>query len=92
MTPQELYDRLTMTWQMEKQHVKGMKPCPFCGCEMDLVKVEMCDQKTIRFDPVPANGKHKRGCQMEYSGGAFIAQPTTIEGAVKKWNRRAVII
>ena len=68
-------------------HVKDMLPCPFCGCEMELEETMMCDLKTIRYDPVPVK-KHKRGCQLEYTGDAFIGQPETIRAAVLKWNRR----
>lgn len=88
MTPQELYDRLGMIVQGDRIHTDKMMPCPFCGCEMELQRMEMLDKKTIRYDPVPKGHKHKAGCQLEFCGGGFIAQPTTIKGAINKWNRR----
>lgn len=90
MNKDELFNRLCMIDVQEKQNVVGMKPCPWCGCEMDLVKVVMCDNKTVRYDPVPKKGIHKRGCQLEFSGSAFIGQPTTVKGALNKWNRFSI--
>ena len=54
---------------------------------MELEETLMIDNRTIRYDPVPIR-KHKRGCQLEFTGGAFIGQPETIKAAVEKWNRR----
>ena len=67
--------------------LEDLKPCPFCGCGMELEETLMIDYRTIRYDPVPIR-KHKRGCQLEFTGGAFIGQPETIKAAVEKWNRR----
>ena len=68
-----------------------LKPCPFCGVEMTLKPVLMCDNKTIRYEPTPKgkNSKyanHKNGCQLQFA--AFIGNPTTVMLATKKWNRR----
>lgn len=87
-SPEEWVRRLTMVEPGNRIHVKNMKPCPYCGCKMELEEVLMCDLKTIRYDPVPVK-KHKRGCQLEFTGSAFVGQPETIKGAVEKWNRRA---
>ena len=42
----------------------GLKPCPFCGCEMVLKPTLMCDNKTIRYEPTAKasvnHGKFKR--------------------------------
>lgn len=79
---------------IENERIEGerlkyeMKPCPFCGCEMVLVKQIMADHKTIRYDPRPKK-KHKYGCQLEFCAGMFVGNPTTIKAAVAKWNRRA---
>ena len=75
----------------------GLKPCPFCGCEMVLRPTLMCDNKTIRFIPTPKASEnhgglyqlHKRGCALECA--SFIGYPTTKKGARAKWNRRAEI-
>lgn len=61
-----------------------LKPCPFCGCDMNLTAVSMVDGKTVRYNPV---GNHKNGCQLKFC--AFIGNPTTEKAAAKKWNRRA---
>lgn len=87
-TAEEWVRRLTMIEKGDRIHTKKMKPCPFCGCEMELEKVMMCDLKTIRYDPVPVD-RHKRGCQLQFSGSAFIGQPESAKAAVEKWNRRA---
>lgn len=65
-----------------------LKPCPFCGCEMKL-ETEQMISGLIRYTP-KSKGNHKRGCQLEFSACAFVGQPTTIRGAIKKWNRRAI--
>ena len=85
---EELYRRLTMIEAGNRIHTKKMLPCPFCGCGMELEETMMCDLKTIRYDPVPVK-RHKRGCQLEFTGSAFVGQPETIKAAVEKWNRRA---
>ncbi len=64
-----------------------LKPCPFCGCEMQLQKCMMADGRTIRYEP---RGHHKYGCQLRFATGCFVGNPTTIDGAIKKWNRRAI--
>ena len=87
-TPEEWYRRVTMVERGKRIHTKKMKPCPFCGCGMELEETMMCDLKTIRYDPVPIK-KHKRGCQLEFSGSAFVGQPESVKAAVEKWNRRA---
>ena len=66
---------------------QALKPCPFCGCKMKLKEEHMIDGKTIRYSPV-ADGSHKRGCQLEFASSAFVGNPTTKLGAIKKWNRR----
>ncbi len=71
--------------EQQKIFNKRLLPCPFCGCEMYLEKQLMSDDKTIRCVP---KGYHKRGCQLEFSGSCFTGNPTTIDGAIKKWNRR----
>jgi len=86
-TPEEWVRRLTMIEKGKRIRVSYMRECPFCGCEMELEEILMCDLKTIRYDPVLVT-KHKRGCQLEFSGSSFIGQPETIKGAVEKWNRR----
>lgn len=68
-----------------KLRTRRLELCPFCGCEMHLRRQTMADGRTIRFEPV---GEHKRGCQLRYAGGMYVGNPTTIEGAVKLWNRR----
>lgn len=85
---EEWVRRMTMIERGDKITEVKMLPCPFCGCEMGLVETLMIDNRTIRYDPVPVK-KHKRGCQLEYTGSAFVGQPETIKGAVEKWNRRA---
>lgn len=67
-----------------KLRTRWLKPCPFCGCEMHLQRERMCDSKTVRYAPV---GNHKHGCQLRYAGGMYVGNPTTIDGAVKLWNR-----
>lgn len=64
-----------------------MLPCPFCGCQMNLRKEIMLDGATVRYTP---DGEHKRGCQLQFCGGSFVGNPTTKEGAIRKWNRRRV--
>lgn len=85
---EEWVRRLTMIETGDEIRVDNMLPCPFCGCAMQLEEVLMIDNRTIRYDPVPVR-KHKRGCQLEFTGSAFIGQPETIRAAVEKWNRRA---
>lgn len=84
---EEWVRRLTMIEKGKRIHTEKMKPCPYCGCGMELEETMMCDLKTIRYDPVPIK-KHKRGCQLEYTGSAFTGQPETITAAIEKWNRR----
>lgn len=62
-----------------------MLPCPFCGCHMNLQKQVMLDGSTMRYVPF---GFHKYGCQLQFCGNAFVGNPTTREGAIKKWNKR----
>lgn len=62
-----------------------VKPCPFCGCEMVIKPVLMCDNRTIRYMP-RAHGRHKRGCALEFA--SFIGYPTKEKSAIEKWNRR----
>lgn len=64
-----------------------MLPCPFCGCHMDLLKEFMLDGRTIRYVPY---GKHKYGCQLQFCSSAFVGNPTTKNGAIRKWNRRTI--
>lgn len=85
---EEWIRRMTMIERGKRIRVNNMLPCPFCGCGMELEETLMIDNRTIRYDPVPIR-KHKRGCQLEFTGGAFIGQPETIKAAVEKWNRRA---
>ena len=85
---EELVRRMTMIEVGDRIKVDNMLPCPYCGCAMELEEVLMIDNRTIRYDPVPVR-KHKRGCQLEFTGGAFIGQPETVRAAVEKWNRRA---
>ena len=86
-TAEEWVRRLTMVERGKRIHTNKMKPCPYCGCGMELEETLMCDLKTIRYDPVPIK-KHKRGCQLEWTGGAFTGQPESIKAAIEKWNRR----
>lgn len=87
-SPEEWIRRMTMIEKGKRIKVKNMLPCPFCSCAMELEEVLMCDNRTIRYDPVPIK-KHKKGCQLEYTGSAFIGQPETVRAAIEKWNRRA---
>lgn len=82
-TAEEWIRRLTMIEKGNRIHTKAMLPCPYCRCEMELEEVMMCDLKTIRYDPVPVK-KHKRGCQLEFTGGAFVGQPETKLAAISK--------
>lgn len=86
-SPEEWVRRLTMIERGDRIKADNMLPCPFCGCQMELEETLMIDNRTIRYDPVPVK-KHKRGCQLEFTGSAFVGQPETIRAAVKKWNRR----
>lgn len=88
LSAEKLVRRMTMIEQGKRIRVSYMLPCPFCGCQMELEETLMIDNRTIRYDPVPVK-KHKRGCQLEYTGDAFIGQPESIQAAVEKWNRRA---
>ena len=85
---EEWVRRMTMIEVGDRIQADNMLPCPYCGCKMELEEVLMLDNRTIRYDPVPVK-KHKRGCQLEFTGGAFIGQPETVRAAVEKWNRRA---
>ena len=87
-SPEEWIRRMTMIERGKRIRAKSMLSCPFCGCGMELEETLMLDNRTIRYDPTPIK-KHKRGCQLEFTGGAFIGQPETIRAAVEKWNRRA---
>lgn len=87
---EEWIRRMTMIERGKRIRVNNMLSCPFCGCQMELEETLMIDNRTIRYDPVPVK-KHKRGCQLEFSGGAFIGQPETVKAAVQKWNRRIPI-
>lgn len=69
----------------EKIATGKLLPCPFCGCKMHLRKDMMADKRTIRYTP---QGHHKHGCQLQFAGSAYVGNPTTISGAIKKWNRR----
>ena len=73
---------------MEFVDTDKLQPCPFCGCNMKLKVSHMLDGKTTRYEP---HGNHKRGCQLEFASGMYVGNPTTVQGAIKKWNRRANI-
>ena len=86
-TAEDWVRRMTMIEKGKRIKRNDMLICPFCGCLMELEETLMIDNRTIRYDPVPVK-KHKRGCQLEFTGGAFIGQPESVGAAVKKWNRR----
>lgn len=68
-----------------KLRTRWLKLCPFCGCKMHLRR-ELMISKLVRYVPY---GNHKHGCQLRYAGGMYVGNPTTIEGAINLWNRRA---
>lgn len=64
---------------------KHIAPCPFCGCKMHFKKSMMADGRTVRYVPT---GHHKQGCQLQFADSAFVGNPTSLDSAIKKWNKR----
>lgn len=61
----------------------GLKPCPFCGCDMEIetATINYIETALLVGDP-----QHKYGCMM---GAMATPRSKDVANLVKFWNRRA---
>lgn len=59
-----------------------LKPCPFCGWKVSIIKIRCQDSKTVYYHIY----HHWAGCPI---GGITTRNALTEQEAVEDWNRRA---